>query len=228
MEIDSHLIDRIVSKTKDELVEKYCIPALITFEELYKFLASSETRFVEALLRVNPIEYGVTEPYLGMEDIPRDVIAVENQKITYDGKTVLLDTQYVPRIVHQAYEELCKAYENNSSKKILIHSGYRSPANQAANFIKWLQYYEYDFKKTLGFVSIPGYSQHSLATHTALDFQTEEGIGIFDSPPFGRFDQTQEYSWLLENASEYGFILTCPENNDLGVNFEPWHWQFVG
>ncbi len=44
------------------------------------------------------------------------------------------------------------------------------------------------------------------------------------------FANTKEYLWLCENAQDYGFILRYPENKTdiTGVNFEPWHWRYVG
>ena len=44
------------------------------------------------------------------------------------------------------------------------------------------------------------------------------------------FVSTKEFSWLLEHAHEYGFILRYPENKTdiTGVMYEPWHWRFVG
>lgn len=44
------------------------------------------------------------------------------------------------------------------------------------------------------------------------------------------FVNTKEYKWLCENAQNYGFILRYPEDKTAitGVNFEPWHWRYVG
>lgn len=44
------------------------------------------------------------------------------------------------------------------------------------------------------------------------------------------FVNTKEYKWLCENAQNYGFILRYPEDKTsiTGVNFEPWHWRYVG
>ncbi|MFA6274340.1 MAG: D-alanyl-D-alanine carboxypeptidase family protein, partial [Candidatus Paceibacterota bacterium] len=41
------------------------------------------------------------------------------------------------------------------------------------------------------------------------------------------FDKTPEYTWLLENAYKYGFIISYPAGNTY-YKFEPWHWRFVG
>lgn len=44
------------------------------------------------------------------------------------------------------------------------------------------------------------------------------------------FINTKEYKWLCENAHNYGFILRYSEDKTAitGMNFEPWHWRYVG
>ena len=38
------------------------------------------------------------------------------------------------------------------------------------------------------------------------------------------------YSWLAENAYKYGFILRYPEGKSdiTGIEYEPWHYRYVG
>jgi hypothetical protein len=152
MTINTALVDAIATKAKDEVNAKHCIPCLMTFEDVYKLLNDDEMELIKDLLTQKPSAYGVLEPFLGMEAVPTDVVAIKNQSVKYDGKTAAIPTQYVPRIVYKAYARLHQAYKASSGKNILIGSGYRSPANQAVNFLTWLQYYDYDFKKTLGYV----------------------------------------------------------------------------
>jgi D-alanyl-D-alanine carboxypeptidase len=33
---------------------------------------------------------------------------------------------------------------------------------------------------------------------------------------------------LQNNAAQYSFELSFPENNPQGISYEPWHWRFVG
>lgn len=44
------------------------------------------------------------------------------------------------------------------------------------------------------------------------------------------FENTKEYQWLVDNAHNYGFILRYPADKETitGVDFQPWHWRFVG
>jgi len=65
-----------------------------------------------------------------------------------------------------------------------------------------------------------GYSEHQLGT--TVDFITT-GIG----GQLNGFENTNSYTWLKQNAHEFGFILSYPEKNGYYV-FEPWHWRFVG
>lgn len=65
-----------------------------------------------------------------------------------------------------------------------------------------------------------GYSEHQLGT--AIDFTTPL-VGA----SFKNFDKTAEYTWLMNNAHRFGFILSYPSGNAY-YTYEPWHWRFVG
>lgn len=65
-----------------------------------------------------------------------------------------------------------------------------------------------------------GYSEHQLGT--AVDFTTKK-LGV----NFDTFKKTDSYTWLINNAYKYGFIISYPEDNAYYI-FEPWHWRFVG
>lgn len=67
-------------------------------------------------------------------------------------------------------------------------------------------------------VARPAHSEHE--TGLALDLN-----GVKEN-----FHQTKEYTWLMENAAEYGFILRFPpEKQEItGVRYEPWHFRYVG
>lgn len=227
MDIDKKLIDAIITKTSDDNLSTIATPYLLQFNELYKLINDKERSYVELLLEQKPEDYGLAEPFRGLQSATEDdVVAIENQRVSYGGKVVRIEPKYVPKDAYQAYQRMNDACKKDTGKTLLVNSGYRSPAYQAVNFLRWLQYYNYDFKKTLGYVSIPGYSEHSLVDHVALDLMTEEGVSIFDQEPFGRFDETPEYKWLLKHAGEYDYVLTCSPDNNMGFNFEPWHWQY--
>ena len=71
---------------------------------------------------------------------------------------------------------------------------------------------------TLEYLNKPGESEHNLGL--AVDFNNvDEG-----------FENTKAYEWLNQNAENYGFILRYPEEkaNITGIEYEPWHWRYVG
>lgn len=66
-------------------------------------------------------------------------------------------------------------------------------------------------------VAEPGTSEHELGL--ALDINAAEGE-----------DPWEVYSWLADNAYRYGFILRYPsgKENITGIDYEPWHYRYVG
>lgn len=44
------------------------------------------------------------------------------------------------------------------------------------------------------------------------------------------FSSSKEYSWLVENAHNYGFVLRYPEDKTsiTGMTYQPWLWRYVG
>lgn len=69
----------------------------------------------------------------------------------------------------------------------------------------------------------PGYSEH----HTGYAVDIGDGyVPAVDLSP--EFENTPAFKWLEENAAYYSFELSFPRNNPQGINYEPWHWRFVG
>ena len=110
-------------------------------------------------------------------------------------------------------------------KNIWAQSTYRSIEYQKGLYEKSINKYlkqgksqEEAQKLTDEYINRPGTSEHHLGL--AVDFNNvDEG-----------FENTKAYNWLLENASDYGFILRYPkEKEDItGIEYEPWHWRYVG
>ena len=110
-------------------------------------------------------------------------------------------------------------------KNIWAQSTYRSIEYQKGLYEKSINKYlkqgksqEEAQKLTDEYINKPGTSEHHLGL--AVDFNNvDEG-----------FENTKAYKWLLENASDYGFILRYPKEkeNITGIEYEPWHWRYVG
>jgi LAS superfamily LD-carboxypeptidase LdcB len=114
-------------------------------------------------------------------------------------------------------EALIQAVEKDDITLKII-SAFRSFGEQSA--IKSGYAVTYGAGTANQFSADQGYSEHQLGT--AVDFTTPE-----TGDNFLKFEQTDAYMWLSENAYKYGFILSYPEDNGY-YQFEPWHWRFVG
>lgn len=66
-------------------------------------------------------------------------------------------------------------------------------------------------------VAEPGTSEHELGL--AVDINPKENSS-----------SEEVYSWLAENAYKYGFILRYPYDKEsiTGIEYEPWHYRYVG
>ncbi len=72
-------------------------------------------------------------------------------------------------------------------------------------------------------VALPGTSEHNLglaADIVAVDYQELKAD----------FENTPECQWLMSHAAEYGFILRYPKDKTeiTGIQYEPWHYRYVG
>ena len=110
-------------------------------------------------------------------------------------------------------------------KNIWPQSTYRSVARQEEIFNKKVNSYismgktrEEAEKLTLQKINKPGTSEHNLGL--AVDFNNVDY----------NFEKSKEYKWLMENAENYGFILRYPRDKEdiTKVEYEPWHWRYVG
>jgi len=100
---------------------------------------------------------------------------------------------------------------------IKVISAYRSFGTQSG--------LKSSYKVTYGkganaFSADQGYSEHQMGT--AVDFTTSTVKDTFNG-----FEKTPAYQWLLDNAYNYGFIMSYPKGNAY-YQYEPWHWRFVG
>lgn len=104
-----------------------------------------------------------------------------------------------------------------------LTSGYRSEKEQEKLFNgRVSEYRELGFSKTeatslaLEYAAKPGYSEHE--TGLAVDINSKDG------------DSRELYNWLEDNAHKYGFILRYPAGKEdiTAIEYEPWHFRFVG
>ena len=198
---------------------------IISFNEFFSFLNTSENDFITKLLKIKLLDFGFKGKYYGFQEVPDDLIEIPDQQYKINHEIKKIETQYLPKKVYNAYMKLNQSLYMDKNKTLLILSGYRSPAYQLFVFLWYLKYYKFDFAKTIKRAAIPGYSEHSFSEKQAIDFITEDGSPTEENPT--DFEKTTEYQWLLKNANRFHFYETNPRNNTLGTMFEPWHWSYM-
>ena len=99
-----------------------------------------------------------------------------------------------------------------------VWSPFRSYAIQNDLFQKQVERAGGDEALAATVVARPGTSEHN--TGLCADFNMASDT----------FESTDMYTWMCENAEDYGFILRYPaDKTDItGVIYESWHWRFVG
>ncbi|OCR02776.1 D-alanyl-D-alanine carboxypeptidase [Oscillatoriales cyanobacterium USR001] len=69
----------------------------------------------------------------------------------------------------------------------------------------------------------PGYSEHHTGYAIDIGDSTAAETNLSQS-----FENTTAFKWLQANAAYFSFEISFPKNNAQGVNYEPWHWRYVG
>ncbi|MBU1557924.1 M15 family metallopeptidase [Patescibacteria group bacterium] len=131
---------------------------------------------------------------------------------------------YFEKRNYQFYDKAWPYLQNMLNKaksenvELYVYSAFRSFDTQEA--LKSQYAITYGSGTANQFSADQGYSEHQLGT--TVDLITTGIDGTLSG-----FDETNAYSWLLQNAHKFGFVLSYPENNDYYM-YEPWHWRFVG
>ena len=104
--------------------------------------------------------------------------------------------------------------------KVVVRSGYRSYADQAAILKRKIKEYG-DEKLARRYNAEPGKSEH----------QTGLAVDLWDGVTWGLgVRNTETGRWLWKHSREYGFILRYPPDKEkiTGYAYEPWHFRYIG
>ena len=196
---------------------------LLTWKELYAPLTPEQRLFLDACRALRADALGATSHYFG-ETAAADLEPVGTQSILKDGAGKPLDPQYLPRPALESYQRMMTAMQADLGKRLLVESGYRSPAYQLYLFLFYMSNHDLSIIDTNRHVALPGHSEHGAPSHQAIDFINEAGINGEDHPE--EFEALPEYAWLQAHANAYGFVLSYPRGNAMNTAFEPWHWHY--
>jgi LAS superfamily LD-carboxypeptidase LdcB len=213
----------------------------LSLKELRQELNALEKIFVTRILSIPGSELGFKGKYFGLQ-MPEDLILIPNKVFDVkSGKEDKYETgsQYYPQAAYSDFEKMNAAMQRETSKRVWLDSGYRSPGKQAYLFFKYLTDTEegnnFSLLENAKWVALPGYSEHGSSATPAFDYAMEGGDSIFEQADGSKmsseesqalFENAPQYKWLQQNAANYNFFLSYPRDNQEGVNFEPWHWHW--
>jgi len=114
-----------------------------------------------------------------------------------------------------------KMFESAAEDKVLLEpiSGFRSYIHQKNLILKKLADGK-SLEAVLTETALPGFSEHH--SGRAVDLCTERRYRLDE-----HFERTQAFEWLSIHATHFGFKLSYPRDNPLGIAYEPWHWCFT-
>lgn len=126
--------------------------------------------------------------------------------------------------IYPALQEMFDAAKEDGVYMV-VAEGYRTQEDQQELMDEKVE--EYQEKVLVKFVArwfaekwvaVPGTSEHQL------------GIAVDINADAIHSSSSEVYEWLAENAHEYGFIQRYPEDKTeiTGINYEPWHYRYVG
>ncbi len=152
---------------------------------------------------------------------PENLVSVlEHSNKTYNVSDY--NVQLNLRVCEALNSWLGEFYREYGETDLLVASGYRSVETQESIYNDDVS--EKGQNITDKWVAVPGSSEH----HTGLAVD----MSIYDiyNSITEEFDGEGIYKNLLETCHEYGFIVRYPKDKTdvTGIDYEPWHFRFVG
>ena len=159
-------------------------------------------------------------PYTFPADAEEEITAVSAYK--NDKYYVRDNNSKLRRSTIEKFNILTEAYfAATGFSSLQVNSGYRSYQEQVDLYAEYVATNGEEYAKA--YVADPGYSEHH--TGLAMDLNVYvPGEGIY------YVESYEPCAWFRENCEDYGFILRYPsEKVDItGINYESWHYRYVG
>ena len=142
--------------------------------------------------------------------IPDDLVTIDEEYVKSDGEIE------IERNVAKAFYDMVEA-ASKEGLELMVSSGYRSYEDQEEISNTYLELYGQNYVDN--YVAKPGFSEHQTAM--SLDIASKS---------VNTFVESNEYSWMMDNAYKYGFILRYPKSKEdiTGYKCEAWHYRYVG
>ena len=147
---------------------------------------------------------------LSSEYVPDDLVTIDEEYVKTDEEIE------IERNVAKAFYDMAEA-ASKDGMELMVSSGYRSYKDQEEITNTYLELYGQNYVDN--YVAKPGFSEHQTAM--SLDIASKS---------VNTFVNSDEYTWMMDNAYKYGFILRYPKSKEdiTGYKCEAWHYRYVG
>ncbi len=159
----------------------------------------------------NEYEILVNKFHTIKEYAPNDLVNID-LNYAYEG-------QQIRKEANDAYIDMA-SQAKEAGITLIVSSSYRSYEEQDEVYKDF--YYSKGQTYADAYAARPGNSEHQ--TGLALDIFTPNGTTT------ATFENTEAYTWLINNSYKYGFILRYPKDKTYitGYEYESWHYRYVG
>lgn len=155
------------------------------------------------------------------------ILVNENYCIPEDYELELTTLSNGEQVDSRIYPDLQEMFDDMRDQGVypIVRAGYRSHADQQELMERRIEAYEAEgYSRSdaedlaADWVADPGTSEHEL------------GIAVDINQDVEKSTAEAVYSWLADNAHNYGFVLRYPPDKIeiTGISNEPWHYRYVG
>ena len=157
----------------------------------------------------------------------RLILVNDEHSIPYGYTPELMELSNGIRIDERIYPDLQRMFDDARNVGIypVVSEGYRTHDEQKKMMSDKVESFiseghsKHEAKKLAHeWVAEAGKSEHEIGL--ALDINADQSQST----------DVEVYDWLAENAYKYGFILRYPPDKEYitGIDYEPWHYRYVG
>lgn len=141
----------------------------------------------------------------------------------------------IPNVKFRVANDMCREMRLDAANA--LENMFNDAKEDGINLIAISGYRSYDYQKVVydrsvategqeytdNYVAIPGTSEHQ--TGLVMDLLSDEYLSLDEG-----FENTNAFQWLMDNMTNYGFILRYPKGKEdiTGYDYEPWHLRYVG
>lgn len=216
----------------------------VTYEPIYEaiinepyFIKQNATRYQAYYLLnkeliaakiVSNVNTNLDFPFYGhnlVSDTSKGILSIANKYYTLPADFNGFDLVNITGTKYQMTKEAYTAYQEMAQAASLEglafapRSAYRSFSSQEKIYNGYVLQDGVALADT--YSARAGHSEHQLGLTIDLKSTTMDTI---------YFEKTNEYTWLMDNAYQYGFIERYPLGKEYitGYQYEPWHWRYCG